>query len=481
MKDLCQEALAAAVAAGAEHAEARGLEQREQWLHAKNGQPDLVSEPSEAGLSVRVLQRGCWGFAATGDLTVAGVAACARLAVANAAAAAPWRVVPVRLADEPAHRARYETPVAIDAEAVSLSTKLDLLVRATQALIAEPGVMVGEALMWFRHETQHFANTAGAVIDQVLHLAGCGLEATSTGAGGIQKRSYPNSWGQCIGGGYELIDECDLLAHAPAVAAECAALQQAEACPAGEYDLIIEPKQLALQIHESVGHPLELDRVMGGEANFAGTSFATTEHLGRLRYGSELVNLVADATLPRGLATFGFDDEGVAAQRWRLVEDGVLKSYFTSREYAPVIGEPRSRGCLRAQGWRHVPIIRMVNLSLEPGREPLTLEELIGDTKHGLLLSTNRSWSIDQRRVNFQFGCEAAWEIRDGRLGALLRDPVYHGLTTQFWGSCDAICDQREWQPVGLANCGKGQPCQMAEMTHGSSPARFRQVACGSS
>jgi TldD protein len=263
------------------------------------------------------------------------------------------------------------------------------------------------------------------------------------------------------------------------VADECAALQRADPCPAGQFDLILEPRQLTLQIHESVGHPLELDRVLGGEANYAGTSFATTAQLGTLRYGSDEVTLTADASLPRGVATFGYDDEGVAGQRWTLVDRGTLAGYLTSREYAGTIGEQRSRGAMRAEGWTHAPIVRMVNISLEPGPDALSLDELIADTPHGILMDTNRSWSIDQRRVNFQFGCEVAWEIRDGKLGRMLRNPVYHGLTTEFWGSCDAVCDARAWQLWGIANCGKGQPGQTAEMSHGSSPARFRGVACG--
>ncbi len=333
--------------------------------------------------------------------------------------------------------------------------------------------------MSFRTDQIDFRSSAGADLSQVIRLAGVGMSATSVGDGGIQRRSYPNSWGRWIGGGYEVVEEADLLAHTAETAAEAAALQTAPPCPSGVHDVILDPRQLSLQIHESVGHPLELDRVLGGEADFAGTSFATPDHLGERLYGSPLVHLTADATLERGLGTFAYDHEGVEAQKWPLIEEGVLRGYLTSRESAGAVAESRSRGTMRADGWRRVPIVRMVNISLEPGPEPLTLEELLADTRDGLYLSTNRSWSIDQRRLNFQFGCEVAWEIKGGKLGRMLRNPTYWDITPRFWGSCDAICGPDSWEVWGVFNCGKGQPMQTCQMSHGSSPARFRDVPCG--
>src|SRR5258706_292564 len=246
---------------------------------------------------------------------------------------------------------------------------------------------------------------------------------------------------------------------------------------AGEFDVVLEGSQLALQIHESVGHPTELDRVLGLEANYAGTSFLTLDTLGTLRFGSPKVNLVADATLPHGLATFAFDDEGVEAQRWPIVRDGLFVGYLTSRELAHRVGEPRSRGCVRSDGWNHIPMIRMVNLSLMPGAG--SLDDLLADTGHGLYMETNRSWSIDQLRYNFQFKTEIAWEIKKGKRVRMLRNPTYQGITTQFWNSCDFVCGQEAWKPWGVTNCGKGQPGQVAEITHGASPARFRKVLVG--
>jgi TldD protein len=261
------------------------------------------------------------------------------------------------------------------------------------------------------------------------------------------------------------------------VGEEAVALLTADPCPRREADIILDGSQLALQIHESVGHPTELDRALGMEANYAGTSFLTVDKLRRLRFGSPLVNLTADATLPHGLATFAFDDEGVEAQRWPIVKDGLFVGYLTSRELAHRIGEKRSRGCVRSDGWHHVPMIRMVNLSLEPGAG--SLEDLIADTDDGIYMETNRSWSIDQLRYNFQFKTEIGWEIKKGRRGRMLRNPTYQGITPVFWNSCDFICGREAWKPWGVTNCGKGQPGQVAEMTHGAAPARFRGVRVG--
>jgi TldD protein len=234
---------------------------------------------------------------------------------------------------------------------------------------------------------------------------------------------------------------------------------------------------MVLQIHESAGHASELDRVLGYEANYAGTSFLTTEKLGNFRYGSDIVNLVADTTVPTGLATMGYDDDGVAAQRWHIVRNGILSGYMTNRETAGAVGQARSRGCNRADSWSSPPITRIANLSLMPGTWKLA--DLIADTEDGLLMSTNRSWSIDQRRLNFQFGCEIGWLIRHGKLAGVVKNPSYQAITPQFWGSCDAICDHEHWDLWGVVNCGKGQPTQISEMSHGAAPARFRGVTVG--
>jgi TldD protein len=267
-----------------------------------------------------------------------------------------------------------------------------------------------------------------------------------------------------------------LVEEAERVAREAAELLQAPQAPAGVTDLILDSSQLALQIHESCGHPIELDRVFGQEASFAGTSFLTPEKLGHYRYGSDLVNIRADATLEGGLGTFGYDDEGVPAQNTPIVEKGIFKNYLSSRETAAELGLT-STGAMRADGWNRMPIIRMTNINLDPG--DWTLEEIIRDTKEGVLMATNKSWSIDDKRLNFQFGTEIAWEIKDGSLGRMLKNPTYTGITPQFWGSMDAVAGPEEWTLWGVPNCGKGEPMQSAHVGHGAAPARFRKVRVG--
>jgi TldD protein len=318
------------------------------------------------------------------------------------------------------------------------------------------------------------------MIDQTRCVSGAGFSATSYKDGDIQKRSYPNSFGgQYQLKGYELIDELRLLDAAPRIAEEAVALHSAERCPQGESDLILDSSQLALQIHESIGHPIELDRVLGSEANYAGMSFLTLDQLNRLRYGSEIVNVVCDArpTHGPGLGTFAFDDEGVPAQAAEIIRDGRFVGYMTSRETAAAVGAARSNGCMRADGWARLPLIRMTNVSLQPGEQ--SLEEVF-DVERGIYMETNRSWSIDDKRYNFQFGCEIAWEIRNGKRGRMFKNPSYSGVSTEFWNACAAIAGHEHWTLWGVPNCGKGQPEQVMGTGHGASPARFRNIKVGS-
>ena len=302
--------------------------------------------------------------------------------------------------------------------------------------------------------------------------------AVASDENGIQRRSYPNSaGGMHLGAGYEVLGEFALEDHAARAGEEAVALLTADPCPVGEKDIILDWSQLALQIHESCGHASELDRVLGMEANFAGRSFLTTEKLGNFTYGSEQVNLVADNTLERGLATRGWDDEGVAAQKFHVVENGQFKAYLTSRELAAVEGNTRSRGCNRASGWNRIPIIRIPNLGLAAGE--WDLDDLIADTEDGIWMETNRSWSIDQMRLNFQFSTEMGWEIKKGKKTRMLKGATYQGRTPDFWAACDAVCSEKWWKPYGVMNCGKGEPGQIARMTHGSAPARFRKIRVG--
>lgn len=430
-----------------------------------------------AGLGVRVLAGGAWGFSATDDLSKEGADRCAAEAVAIARASASLEHEHVRLAPEPAHRAVWSSTCAIDPFGVPLEKKLDLLFRIDAEMRSVRGIKNAESFLSFQRKHQLYLSTEGSDIDQTLTRSGGGFAATAVSEDDVQRRSFPQAEGFHQALGWEFIESIPFVENARRIAEEAVALLTAAQCPAGEHDIILEGSQLALQIHESVGHPTELDRVLGMEANYAGTSFLTLEKKGKLQFGSTIVNLIADATLPHGLATFGYDDDGVEAQRWPIVKEGLFTGYLTSRELAHRVGDTRSRGCVRSDGWFHIPMIRMVNLSLMPGKG--SLEDLLADSDGALLLETNRSWSIDQLRYNFQFKTEIAWEIRNGKRIRMLKNPTYQGITTQFWNSCDFVCGPDEWKPWGVTNCGKGQPGQVAEITHGAAPARFRKVKLG--
>ena len=478
MRELIERALGIAKRGGASYCEARVVEMTSQGLSVRNGKVAQSSWGESMGVGIRVIVAGSWGFAASGRLTKREIEKTTRKAVGVARASASLKSKAVKLAAEPAHQDTWVTPHIIDPFSVPVEEKLQLLFSLDRVLRKGKKIAVAESQMGFRRERVHFGNSDGSSIRQVLLRSGAGYTVTASSGGEIQRRSYPCSFGgHHAAMGYELIGALGLLENAERIREEAEGLLSARPCPSGEKDVIIDGAQLALQIHESCGHPSELDRVLGMEANFAGTSFMTLEKAGRFRYGSPLVNLVADTTLPTGLATRGFDDEGVAAQRWHIVKDGILVGYHTSREVARAAGEDRSRGCVRADGWWSLPMIRITNLSLMPGE--WELDDLIADTADGILLSNNRSWSIDQKRLNFQFGTEIGWEIKKGKLGRMLRNPTYQGITPRFWGSCDAICNEGHWKPWGVVNCGKGQPIQVSAMTHAASPARFRKVSVG--
>lgn len=463
---------------GVDFGDIRVIEERSQGLAVKNGELNGLTDQTTLGYGVRVLYKGAWGFASGSVMTERGVAETARKAVAIAKASRLLMAGKVRLAPEPAHRDFWQTPFLKDPFAVTAQAKLDLLFKADALMRRNRKVRVTASEMRFIREHQWHMTTEGSRIEQVLLSSGASITATAVENGESQMRGYPCSHGgQTQGGGWEVIEALDLAAQAERVGDEAAALLKAPQCPAGTRDLIISGNQMALQIHESVGHASELDRVLGYEESYAGSSFATTEKLGKFRYGSPIVNLVADATLPGGIATAGYDDDAVKAQRWHIVKDGILSGYMTNREFCGRIGKERSWGSCRADGYANIPITRICNLSLLPGAS--STPELIEGIKDGVMMENNVSWSIDQRRLNFQFGCEIGWEIKKGRKGRLLKNPTYQGITPEFWGSCDAIAGPDEWRLWGVANCGKGQPGQTAMMSHGSSPARFRKVKIG--
>jgi TldD protein len=430
---------------------------------------------------VRVLGEKTWGFACTPRVDEEGVLDAARraLAVARASSAAAKRAV--KLPPMEGQRGAYATNLIVDPFTVPLADKLAALEAPVRALLAK-GRPIKSAEAWtdWTRLDKHLLTTEGTDVTQVFTYGTLGMHVIAVGDDGTpQKRSYP-SWQGSEGfqGGWERTRELDLLGNVDRVADEVRALLTAPPCPAGARDLVLDSSQVALQIHESCGHPAELDRALGTEISLAGGSFMQPELVGKLVYGSPIVTLVADAKSAGGMGTFGWDDEGVAAGTHALVKDGLFVDYLSSRETAAALGRA-STGTMRADGWKRTPLIRMVNVSLEP-REG-TLEALLADTKDGVYMATDRSWSIDDLRLNFQFSCEVAWEIKNGKRTRLLRDPVYTGLTPAFWRSCDAICGRDEWRLWGFTTCGKGDPIQLMPVGHGAAPARFRGVAIGSS
>lgn len=476
-KELAQAAIDAARKAGASYADCRVIRKEYEGVSCRNGVTG-TSLNEDQGFGIRVIAQGAWGFSSSSYLTLKEVEKVAQAAVAIAKASSMTIAQPVKLAPVQAYKAKWTTPFLFDPFKIPLSQKVGLLLEVDELLRKNKAIRVARGHYRAHWEHQVFASTEGSLIEQHLLTTGIGCDVTAVDDNGIQRRSYPNSFrGQFQNKGYELVQEWDLKGNAERLSDEAAALLKAPVCPSGQYDLILGSSQLGLQVHESCGHPIELDRVFGTEANYAGRSFLTTEKLNNFQYGSKHVHLTADATATAGLGTFGYDDEGVPAQKWDIVRDGQFVGYLTSRETAPMVGLKHSQGAMRAAGWNRIPLIRMNNVSLQPKKG--RLEDLIADTKRGIYMETNRSWSIDQLRYNFQFGCELAWEIKDGKKVRMLKNPTYQGMTPEFWNSCDAVCGPEEWILWGTPNCGKGQPGQTAATGHGASPARFRNVKVG--
>jgi TldD protein len=474
MRDLCRAAVDAATGSGASYADARAVVGRTQNVATKNGRVENVSDIEGEGIGVRVLVDGAWGFACDRRLTEDGArdAALRATAFARAAGGRGERA----LAPLAAQSGSYRTPVERDPFEVSLADKVALCLRA-EAALRHDDVKVTSAAVRAQREDKILVTSDGAEIEHELIECGGAIDAIAVGDGAYQVRSYPSAHGgSSAQAGWEYLDELGLEREAPRIGEEAAALLGAEECPSGRMTVVISAEQMLLQVHESVGHPTELDRVYGTEAAYAGTSFLKPSDLGSLRYGSEKMNITADSTTPHGLGTFAFDDEGVPAAREPIVAEGVLRGFLTSRETAARIGSG-SGGSMRADGWNRMPLIRMTNLHLEPGEG--TLDDLLADVDEGIYLDTNKSWSIDDKRLNFQFGTQIAWEIRNGKLGRMLRDATYTGITPEFWGSLDAVAGPDAWRMQGLTNCGKGQPGQGAHVSHGASPARFRNVQVG--
>ena len=467
MRAPCAEALDAATAAGASYADARAVTRRDQLVATRNGAVLSVTDQESEGIGVRVLVGGAWGFACDRRLTEEGAREAARRACAFARAAGSGER---RLAPLEAGSAEYRTPARVDPFSVSVGDKVALCLRAEEAM-RRGGVIVTSATLRALSELKTLVTTDGVEAEQDRVECGGGIEAIAAADGVVQVRSHPSGYsGSSAQAGWEYVEELAFEREAPRVGEEAVALTRADECPSGRTTVVIDAEQLTLQLHESVGHPIELDRIHGMEAAYAGTSFLAPTDLGSLRYGSELMNVTADATLGRGLGSFSVDDEGFPARRETIVESGVLRRFLSSRELG-------GGGSMRADGWSRMPLVRMTNLSLEPGSG--SREELIEGAGDGIYLETNKRWSIDDKRLNFQFGTQLAREIKGGKLGRLLRDASYTGITPAFWGSLDALGGPEEWLVFGLTNCGKGQPGQVAHVSHGASPGRFRDVQVG--
>ncbi len=432
------------------------------------------------GYGIRVLKDGAWGFAHNSVFDADSVARTVKRAFEIAQSSGKIKNGDgIKLAYERSYIDRYETPVQIDPFFVPLTEKIELMMEVNKTLLNHQGMVQAMFVLLCQTDEKKFASTIGTRLDIKTTFVDPMIRATAVAAGDSQSRTF-DPGGQAYG--WEYIKALNLLEKASQIAEE--AIMKTHAATLGEerrMELILDPYHLGLTMHESVGHPTELDRVLGWEADMAGLSFATPEKLKNYRYGSDIVNFTANNKLEGGLATAGYDDDGVPGQRWYIVKKGILNEYGTTREVAPFIGEAMSRGCNRATYYYDFPINRIPNLYLEPGEKELSPQDLIADTKDGVYIEGRGSFSIDQHRVNFQFGGDLFWEIKNGKKTRMLKKILYKSNNPEFWNSCDAICDKRYWKPFGVINCGKGQPMQAARMTHGASPSRFRNIRVGGS
>ena len=477
MKDRIKELIDYLKKKKVDYADIRHQRSSTEDVKVKNGNVEALSRSDDQGFGIRVIANGAWGFAASSILSSEEMRRVAEAAIEIAKASALTKKEDVRLTPTEIHQDRYRSLHDVDPFEVSIDRKIGLLLDACAIIQKNPKIKVAEGSMQFFKTDKVFASTEGAFIEQSIVESGAGIIATAVEGSEAQRRSYPNSFrGDFASRGYEFVEELKLLENAERIREEAVQLLSSPPLPEMETTIIISGNQMALQVHESCGHPTELDRVLGTEISLAGGSFLTLDKRNKLKYGSEKVTIVADATIPGGLGSFGYDDEGVKAQRVFLVKNGLFVGYQTSRETAAVLNL-QSNGTMRANGWNRIPLIRMTNINLEPGE--WDLEDLIGDTKDGVFLDTNKSWSIDDRRLNFQFGVEAAWEIKGGKLGRMFKNATYTGITPQFWNSCDAVCNRKSWHIWGVPNCGKGEPMQTMHVAHGTSPTRFRNVKVG--
>ncbi len=473
-------AMNAAEQLGAEYADIRVQKTTDEVIFLQNLSLKNTSNSVLYGYGVRFFKDGAWGFAHSNIFSDESVLKTVRRAAEIATLSASVnKDKKLRLAPERSYIAKYETPVKLDPRDVPMKEKVELMLEVNRTLLAHEGVKRAMFYLILHRDEKFFGSTLGTRLESNTQWITPMITATAVYEGDSQSRSF-NEGGKATG--WEWIESLNLTEKAKQIAEE--ALIKVKADPLGPEErrtLILDPMHLGLTMHESVGHPTELDRVLGWEADYAGISFATPEKLKNYRYGSEIINFVGDNTLSEGLATLGFDDDGVPGQKWHIIKDGILNEYGSTRDTALEIGLEYSRGCNRATYYSDQPINRIPNLYLLPGTKELSPSELIADTEDGVYIQGQGSFSIDQHRVNFQFGGDFFWEIKNGKLYRPLKKVLYKSSNPEFWNSCDAICDERYWRPFGVINCGKGQPSQSARMTHGAAPARFRNIRVGGS
>ncbi len=473
---LAQRALDTAAGRGSRYTDIRFDVARSERIEVRNGVVAALADGTSSGYGIRALVDGTWGFAAGSEMTDTAIDTVAARAVAMAKAAASIARNPLGAAPAHAYVDVFKAPMVRDPATVPLGERVALLLEAERLLHVGDEIAVGRAWIDLWRTDKIFYSSIGSRIEQQLHQTGSGIAAMAVGDGDAQTRSFPGDIGLYMTGGWEVVERARLRENAARIGEEARALLKAPQCPSGTFDIILGGSQVSLQIHESCGHPAELDRVMGWEANFSGTSFLEIAQLDKLQYGSANVTIEIDNRLPGGMATCGYDDEGTKSGKSDIVRNGILVGYESSNDTARAIGR-ESNGCVRAQSWEFVPMIRMCNLNLLPGDVPF--ENLFDDVKDGIYMESNRSWSIDDRRLNFQFGCEIGWEVKNGKRGRMLKNPTYAGMTPAFWNACDAIGDRFSWFPWGTPNCGKGEPMQIGRTTQAAAPARFRNIAVG--
>jgi TldD protein len=477
LKTLLNFGVEEALSQGAVYADMRIVDRCTETLVSKNCESLSSRTKYDRGFGIRVIADHCWGFSSSSKLDKNEISKVAKEAVDIAKSGIKLRR-PITLTNSKAFNIKWATPYEIDPFDVPKSEKIAYLRELDNIMLSVSGVRTAKSEMMFKKEKKYYLSSEGSFIEQEFVISGGGIQAIATSPDDVQVRSYPKSPpGSYQSKGYEIFKEFDFLSHAKRVGREAVELLDADPCPVDERDIILMNEQLAFQIHESVGHPAELDRVFGFEANWAGFTFLTPEKLGNYRFGSKDVNLVGDATSPHGMGTFAFDDEGVEAHNFYIVKDGIFTGYLSSRETAPMINQDISHGNARACGWNRIPIIRMSNINLLPGK--WDLDDLIADTDNGILMDMNKSFSIDQFRMNFQFETEMGWEIKSGKKVRMLKNSLYQGITPEFWNSCDGVCSEKYWTIGGTINCGKGEPEQIIEVGHGTAPARFRKVKVG--